>query len=273
MQDRNVQVPAYKNVVAEVLPSRVGILEINRPEALNALNSETLSEMALVLESWTPRAMRGEIRAILLVGAGEKAFIAGADISEMQGKNIAEGTTFAQKGHHVTKLLEHMPCPTVAAVHGFALGGGTEMAISCDFILAGPKAVFGQPEVGLGIIPGFGATVRLSKFVGVPRAKELIFTGRRIKADEAVKMGLANRLLEAADAAVFRKAAVAVAEEMVAQSPLAIRVAKRLINEFSESTGLNYKLDSEAQEFGALFGSADQREGMSAFVEKRKPTF
>ena len=257
----------------ELLPSKVAVLEIHRPEALNALNTKTLSELSLVLSQWSAMATAGNIRAVLLVGAGEKAFIAGADISEMKDKTASEGTAFAQLGHEVTKLLEHMPCPTVAAVHGFALGGGTEMAIACDFIVASEKALFGQPEVGLGIIPGFGATARLSKFVGVPMAKELIFSGRKIQAQEALRIGLVNRILPAENAQSFRKAAIALAEEMVVQSPLAVRIAKRLINEFSDSTGMDYKLDSEAQEFGGMFGSHDQREGMGAFLEKRKPTF
>ncbi|MEK6577769.1 MAG: enoyl-CoA hydratase-related protein [Bdellovibrionota bacterium] len=213
---------------------------------------------------------RPETRIVILTGDGEKAFIAGADISEMAGKSSAEGVRFAQIGHEVTKLLELMPKPTIAAVNGFALGGGTEMAISCDFILASDKAVFGQPEVGLGIIPGFGATLRLAKFVGLPRAKELIFSGRRIKADEARAIGLVNHVYPADG---FIDKVIEVAQSISSHSSSAISHAKKLLNEFSESTGLNFKLDAEAQAFGQLFGTPDQREGMAAFVEKRKPAF
>ena len=220
---------------------------------------------ALIYESARP-----ETRIVILTGDGEKAFIAGADISEMAGKSSAEGVRVAQIGHEVTKLLELMPKPTIAAVNGFALGGGTEMAISCDFILASDKAVFGQPEVGLGIIPGFGATLRLAKFVGLPRAKELIFSGRRIKADEARAIGLVNQVYPADG---FIDKVIEVAQSISSHSSSAISHAKKLLNEFSESTGLNFKLDAEAQAFGQLFGTPDQREGMAAFVEKRKPAF
>jgi enoyl-CoA hydratase len=205
-----------------------------------------------------------------LTGAGDKAFVAGADISEMSAKSASEGVSFAQLGHEVTKLLELMPKPTIAAVNGFALGGGTELAISCDLIVASEKAVFGQPEVALGVIPGFGATVRLAKFVGMPRAKELIFSGRRVKADEAMRIGL---VIHDFSVEAFWSEVVKLAEQMSGHSASAIRQAKKLLNEFSETAGLNYKLDSEAMAFGNLFGSFDQREGMSAFLEKRKPQF
>lgn len=170
----------------------------------------------------------------------------------------------------MTKLLELMHKPTIAAVNGFALGGGTEMAISCDFIVASEKAVFGQPEVGLGIIPGFGATIRLAKFVGLPLAKELIFSGRRVKAEEAKQIGLVNHIYPSDG---FMNHVIELARTISQHSAPAIAQAKRLMNQFSESTGLNMKLDAEATTFGQLFGSKDQREGMGAFVEKRKPSF
>ena len=163
-----------------------------------------------------------------------------------------------------------MPKPTIAAVNGFALGGGTEMAIACDFIVASDNAVFGQPEVSLGIIPGFGATIRLAKFVGLPRAKELIFTGRRIKADEAFAIGLVNHVYPAQNS--WDKV-LELARTIASSLTRAVARAKQLLNEFSESAGLNFKLDAEAQAFGQLFGTPDQREGMTAFVEKRKPKF
>jgi len=255
------------NLVVERGEPGICVVKISRPKALNALNTETLLELKTVL---TDEAKNPDTRVLVLTGEGDKAFIAGADISEMKDKNPSQGVRFAQVGHEVTKLLELMPKPTIAAVNGYALGGGTEMAISCDFILASDRAVFGQPEVGLGIIPGFGATIRLSKFVGIPMAKELIFSGRRIKADEALALGLANHVYPAAE---FMDKVMEMAKTISQQSHSAVARSKQLINEFSESTGLNMKLDAEAQAFGQLFGTPDQREGMGAFVEKRKPSF
>lgn len=258
------------NLIVERADPGICIVKISRPKALNALNSETLGELKAVLSE---EARNEATRVLILTGDGDKAFIAGADITEMKDKSTGEGVRFAQVGHEVTKLLELMPKPTIAAVHGFALGGGTEMAIACDFIVASDKAVFGQPEVGLGIIPGFGATLRLSKFVGLPRAKELIFSGRRIKAEEAKAIGLCNHIYPAQTGAEFLTQVLELARTISQQSHSAVSRAKQLLNEFSESTGLNYKLDAEAQAFGHLFGSHDQREGMGAFVEKRKPNF
>jgi enoyl-CoA hydratase len=257
----------YNNIKVEELDPGIRVLKISRPKALNALNGETLTEMKHAL---TQIASDNDARVLILTGEGEKAFIAGADITEMKDKTSSEGILFAQLGHEVTKLLELMDKPTIAAVNGFALGGGTEMAISCDFIIASDNAVFGQPEVCLGIIPGFGGTIRLAKFVGTPRAKELIFSGRRIKADEALRVGLA---IEVVPQAKLMEKAVETARAISANSRTAMKKAKKLLNEFSEMSGLSYKLDSEAQEFGGLFGSKDQREGMTAFVEKRKPAF
>ncbi|OFZ20219.1 MAG: crotonase [Bdellovibrionales bacterium GWB1_55_8] len=255
------------SVILESASPGVAIVKISRPQALNALNTETLLELKEVL---TKIAYDTSVRAVVLTGDGEKAFIAGADIAEMKDMTMAEGVRFSQLGHEATKLLELMPKPTIAAVNGFALGGGTELAIACDFIIASDKAVFGQPEVGLGIIPGFGGTLRLAKFVGYPRAKELIFSGRRVKAEEALRIGLANEIVPAAN---LMNRALEVAQDIASQSATAVAAAKRLLTEFSESVGLNFKLDSEAQSFGQLLGTADQREGMTAFIEKRKPAF
>jgi enoyl-CoA hydratase len=255
------------NLLIENTSPGIRIIKIARPKALNALNTETLHELKEALKD---AAQDESVRVLVLTGDGDKAFIAGADITEMKDKSVGEGTFFAQLGHEVTKLLELMPKPTIAAVNGFALGGGTEMAIACDFIVASDKAVFGQPEVSLGIIPGFGATLRLAKFVGLPMAKELIFSGRRIKSDEALSLGLVNHVYPAAE---FMTQVVALATTISTQSHSAVSRAKLLMNEFSESTGLNQKLDAEAQAFGRLFGSHDQREGMGAFVEKRKAAF
>ncbi len=245
----------------------VALLRIHRPQALNALHTGTLDELKEVLLFLSREAA---VRVVVLSGHGKKAFIAGADISEMQNLTPSQGVRFSQLGQEVTKLLELMGKPTLAAVQGFALGGGTEMAIACDFIIASESAVFGQPEVGLGIIPGFGATARLAKFVGLPRAKELIFTGKKITAQEALRMGLVNAVYSNEN---FLSSVVDLARHIARQSASAIATSKKLLNEFSESSGLHSKLDGEAQGFGSLFGSVDQKEGMTAFLEKRKPQF
>lgn len=257
----------YKNLLLESVEPGIRILRISRPKALNALNSETLVELK---DALLDASRDSKVRVVVLTGEGEKAFIAGADIVEMRDKSPADGVSFARGGHEIAKLLETMPKPTIAAVNGFALGGGTEMAISCDFIVASDNAVFGQPEVSLGIIPGFGATMRLSKFVGLPRAKELIFSGRKVKADEALRIGLVNAVYPAAE---LLDRVLELARTISRQSASAVAKAKALLNEFSETVGLNVKIDAETQAFGNLFSSPDQREGMEAFIEKRKPRF
>jgi enoyl-CoA hydratase len=257
----------YKNLIVESVDPGIKIIKISRPKALNALNTEVMVELKTVLSA---EADNTNTRVVILTGDGEKAFIAGADITEMKSKTPSEGVRFAQIGHEITKILELMPKPTIAAVNGFALGGGTEMAIACDFILASDKAVFGQPEVGLGVIPGFGGTVRLSRFVGTPRAKELIYSGRKVSAQEAKEIGLVNHVYPAAE---FMTQVIELAKQISAQSQSAVARSKQLMTEFSETNGLNFKLDAEAQAFGRLFESEDQREGMTAFVEKRKPNF
>jgi enoyl-CoA hydratase len=255
------------NLLIERVEPGIAIIKITRPQALNALNTETLNELKTALKE---EAVNEATRVVILTGEGTKAFIAGADIAEMRGKDVAQGVRFAQVGHEISKLLELMPKPTIAAVNGYALGGGTEMAIACDFIVASENAVFGQPEVSLGIIPGFGATIRLAKFVGLPMAKELIFSGRRIKAQEAKELGLVNHVFPSAD---LMAQVIELARTISKQSFPAVARAKALMNEFSESSGLNFKLDAEALAFGKFFGSHDQREGMGAFVEKRTPSF
>ncbi len=257
----------FNNLVIETRFPGIRIIKISRPKALNALNTETLGELRVTLEA---AAKDAAVRVVILTGDGEKSFIAGADIAEMKDKERMDGVRFAQLGHDVAKLLETMPKPTIAAVNGFALGGGTEMAIACDFIVASDRALFGQPEVGLGIMPGFGATIRLAKFVGLPMAKELIFTGRKIKADEALALGLVNHVYPADK---FMEQVFALATSIAEQSKTAVARSKIIMNEFSETVGLNYKVDAEAHAFGTLFGTPDQREGMGAFVEKRKPKF
>jgi enoyl-CoA hydratase len=258
----------YENLLIERIEPGIAIVKINRAKALNALNSSTLKELRAAL---TALSHDQTARVVVLTGEGEKAFIAGADIAEMKDLAPAEGVSFSQMGHEVAKLLEMMPKPTIAAVNGFALGGGTEMAIACDFIIASEKAVFGQPEVGLGIIPGFGGTFRLVRSVGLPRAKELIYSGRRVKADEAMAIGLCNHVLPTEG---FLSTVVEnYAKPIALQSASAVAKAKSLMVEFTEAMGLNTKVDAEAHAFGRLMKSHDQREGMGAFTEKRKPRF
>jgi enoyl-CoA hydratase len=258
---------ASKHLVIETHEPGVRVIKISRPEALNALNTQVLRELGDQLRADEKDAA---VRVIVLTGDGEKSFVAGADIAEMKDKSPGEGVDFAQLGHEVMRMLDQMAKPTIAAVNGFALGGGTELAISCDFIVASEKAVFGQPEVALGIIPGFGATFRLARFVGAPRAKELIFSGRRIKADEALRIGLANAVLPAEG---FLEKVVELAQTISRNSFSAVARAKILINEFQDHGGISQKIDAEAHAFGRLFGTPDQREGMGAFVAKRKPSF
>lgn len=260
----------YENILIEFpnAPTEdIAVLKINRPSVLNALNTNTLREMKEALHELQYHT---SVRILIVTGSGDKAFIAGADISEMDGKNPREAIVFAQTGQDVTKLLEQFHCPVIAAVNGFALGGGTEMAISCDFILCSDSAVFGQPEVSLGLIPGFGATVRLPKFVGFPRAKELIFSGRKVDAAEALRIGLATHVFPRDN---FFKSVMEYAQKISRNSLTALAASKRLLNEFSDPHGLGSKLDAEAQEFGGLFGLVDQIEGIKAFLEKRKPQF
>ncbi len=257
----------FKTILVDIASTGVCTIQVNRPEALNALNSQVLSELAAALREINHNS---SVRVIVLTGAGDKAFIAGADIVEMKDKTTGEATEFSQLGHDVAQLLEHSPQPTLAAVNGFALGGGAEMAIACDFIVASDNAVFGQPEVGLGVIPGFGATFRLARTIGFPKAKELMFSGRRIRADEAFALGLVNHVWSQEE---FRQKWTELAEQIAKNSSGAVQKCKTLMNEFMESSGLSHKIDAEAHAFGRLFGTKDQREGMNAFVEKRKPVF
>lgn len=252
-----------------------GIAEliIDRPKALNALNEATLKELQKAmnyLESCAPGAHGPEtISVVIMTGAGEKSFIAGADILEMKDRDTKSGEAFARLGQSVTHQMELLPQPIIAAVNGFALGGGCEFAMACDFILASDNAVFGQPEVALGIMPGFGGCVRLPRYVGQARAKELIYTGRKFKAAEALAMGLVLEVMPQAD---LLPRARAIALEMQKNSPLAIGRSKRTIDQVA-GRSTTEGLKDEALFFGSLFGSHDQREGMTAFAEKRKATF
>lgn len=239
-------------------------LAISAPKSLNALNSTILREMNDFLDN-----IDSAIKVLIITGDGDKSFVAGADISEMQNLNEQQGFEFGKLGADVFRKIETLPIPVIAAVNGFALGGGCELAMSCDIRIASVKAKFGQPEVGLGIIPGFSGTYRLAKLVGMGYAKEMIYTAKVIKADEALRIGLVNAVFEPEQ---LMAEAVAMAEKISANAPIAVRYAKECINE-------EYDLNAddailfENKMFGKCFATADQKEGMTAFLAKRKAEF
>ena len=241
----------------------IAVATINRPKALNALNSEVLQDLDELVEQVKADE---EIYALVLTGAGEKAFVAGADIGEMSSLTKAEGESFGKKGNDVFRKLETLPIPTIAAVNGFALGGGCELAMSCDIRLCADSAVFGQPEAGLGITPGFGGTQRLARLVGPGMAKQMIYTAKNIKADEALRIGLVNAVYPVEE---LMAAAEKMANTIAKNAPIAVRACKKAIND-----GLQVDMDQaivvEEKLFGSCFETADQKEGMSAFLEKRK---
>jgi enoyl-CoA hydratase len=231
---------------------------------MNALDRPTLEELCHRLQEL---ARDAEVGVVMLTGSGEKAFIAGADIKYMSGLTVEEATAWGELGHQVTQLLETMPQPTIAAIQGFALGGGCELALACDLRYASSRAKLGQPEINLGIIPGWGGTQRLARACGLGIAKELIFTGRLVDADEALRIGLVNAVHDP----VLEKARE-VAELLASKSPVALAAAKRATNHVLQGDHAE-NLRREAGEFGTLFSSEDAKEGMTAFVEKREPTF
>ena len=246
----------------------LGILTVNRARKLNALNRDVLEELKDFLEQLIQQ--KQSIRGLILVGDGDRAFIAGADIKAMSEMNTEEACDFGSLGQMVTTLLEDLPFPVIACVHGFALGGGMEMAMSCDFILATKDSVFGQPEVKLGLIPGFGGTQRLARIVGKNRASELIYTGRNIKADEALKIGLVAKVF--ADKKSLMREARKMFKSILENSPRAIALAKGAIYE-GMNQSLKDGLQCELECFSSIFGSPDMLEGTKAFLEKRTPKF
>ena len=240
----------------------IALVTIDRPKALNALNSETLGELNECLKELEQRK---DIRVILLTGGGQKAFVAGADISEMVNAAPAGGRAMALLADEAFCRLENMPQVTIAAVNGYALGGGCEIAMACDIRIAAENAVFGQPECGLGIIPGFGGTQRLARLVGKGRAKELIFTCGRIDAQEAYRIGLANKVVPQAE---LLDACRAMAKTIMSKGSYAVSVAKAVINAGLDMDLAN-GLKMEADAFGLTFATHDKQEGMTAFLEKR----
>ena len=240
----------------------VATITIDRQKALNALNSQVLDELSETLDAVDLNV----VRAIILTGAGEKSFVAGADIGEMSTLTKAEGEAFGKKGNDVFRRLETFPVPVIAAVNGFALGGGCEIAMSCDIRICSENAVFGQPEVGLGITPGFGGTQRLARIISVGKAKEMIYSARNIKADEAYRIGLVNNVYPLEE---LIPAAKKLASIIAANAPIAVRKCKKAIND-----GLQVDMDAaivvEEKLFGDCFETEDQKAGMANFLEKDK---
>ncbi len=254
----------YENLLLKK-EGNICILSINRPDELNALNSNVLRELDMAIDNIS---MDDEIYVLVITGEG-RAFVAGADISEMQSKNSIQAREFADRGLNVFRKIELMEKPVIAAVNGFALGGGCELAMCCDIRIASEKAKFGQPEVGLGITPGFGGTQRLSRLVGLGKAKELIFTAKIIRADEAMKIGLVNNVVAAED---LMESALGLAKEIASKGQLAIRYAKSAINRGIE-TDIETGMCIEKDLFALCFATEDQKEAMSAFLEKREANY
>ena len=240
----------------------VGVVTINRPKALNALNSQVLEELDATFKAVDLDA----VRCIILTGAGDKSFVAGADIGEMSTLTKAEGEAFGKKGNDVFRMIETFPIPVIAAINGFALGGGCEISMSCDIRICSDNAVFGQPEVGLGITPGFGGTQRLARIIGVGKAKEMIYGGRNIKADEAYRIGLVNNVYTLEE---LMPAAKKLASTIAANAPIAVRNCKKAIND-----GLQVNMDDalviEEKLFGDCFETEDQKYGMAFLLDKNK---
>lgn len=256
----------YDNLLLEVDSDGIAIVKINRPKALNALNATTVYELSALFDEL---AVNDAVKVIIVTGSGDKSFVAGADIVEMKTKTAIEGRRWGQLAQGVFNKIENIAKPVIAAVNGYALGGGCELAMACDIRIASEKAKFGQPEVSLGISPGFGGTQRLPRLIGKGRAKELLFTADMIDAAEAYRIGLANRVTKPEELIDVAKT---MAKKIMSRAPIAVQVCKSAVNE-----GLDVDLDSgiayEAEVFGLCFATEDQKEGMTAFVEKRKANF
>jgi enoyl-CoA hydratase len=255
----------YQTILYE-LDAGIATITFNRPKALNALSNELLDEFHRALDAV---AADENIRVLILTGSGEKAFVAGADITELATFSALQAKNFSQNGHRVIGRLQQLSIPVIAAVNGYALGGGSEMALACDFIYASENAVFGLPEINLGIIPGFGGTQRLPRLVGKNRAKEMIFTGAMIPAREAEKIGLVNKVCPLES---LMEEAGKTARVIAAKGKVALRAAKQAVNSGTDAdlaTGCRIEIDA----FALCMASEDAREGTTAFLEKRKPAF
>lgn len=253
---------SYNTIVFETDDNGIATVTINRPDKLNALNDEVLNDLAHVFKDIQ---VDQEVEAVIVTGAGEKAFVAGADIKELSKLDNRSGRMASQKGQQIFQLIEDTRKPVVAAVNGYALGGGAELAMACHLRIAGTNATFGLPEVGLGLIPGYGGTQRLARLVGRARALEMILTGKQIKADEALEVGLVNDITDEDP----EKAALSLIGKIMKNAPVAIRNAIKAV--YHSDTRSGYQV--EADLFGQLCETEDFEEGASAFLEKRKPDF
>jgi enoyl-CoA hydratase len=240
-----------------------GIVTIDRQSALNALNGEVLDQLEKTFDAISIE----DTRCVIITGAGQKSFVAGADIGTMSDMSKSEGQAWGKKGNQVFRKIETFPIPVIAAVNGYALGGGCELAMACDFRIASENAVFGQPEVSLGITPGFGGTQRLPRLIGVGKAKELLYTTSKITAEEALNLGLVNAVYPLEQ---LMDECLKLAEKIVRNAPIAVRATKKAINEGLQ-VDVEKALDIEAELFGSCFETKDQRNAMIAFLEKRKP--
>lgn len=254
----------YKNIITKNEDS-VLTITINRPDKLNALNAQTISELGHAI---TDAQVDATVRAVILTGAGEKAFVAGADISEFSGLEAKQGAQLARAGQEVFHMFENSSKPVIAAVNGFALGGGCELAMACHIRVASENAKFGQPEVGLGLIPGYGGTQRLVRYIGKAKAIELLVTADKMSAAEALEWGLVNYVVPAPD---LIKKCMEIASKIKQQAPLAVASCIACANVANDDTAKG--LEKEIEEFGKSFATADMKEGVSAFMEKRKAVF
>ena len=252
---------SYENLLVEVTDA-VAVIKINRPKALNALNSAVLEDLDKAFADIDQEA----VRCVILTGEGEKSFVAGADIGEMSSLTKAEAEAFGKKGNDIFRKIETFPLPVIAAVNGFCLGGGCELAMSCDFRICSDNAVFGQPETGLGITPGFGGTQRLARLIGRGYAKQLLYAATNIKADEALRVGLVNQVVPQAE---LTDTVMKIAGKIAANAPIAVRACKESLNRGIE-TDTDEAIAIEEKLFGNCFETHDQVEGMTAFMEKRK---
>ncbi len=241
----------------------VAVVTIDRPQALNALNPEVLADLKSAFEG----VDQSSVRCVILTGAGEKSFVAGADIGSMSTMTKAEGKAFGKLGNDIFLMVENFPLPVIAAVNGFALGGGNELAMACDFRICSENAMFGQPEVGLGITPGFGGTQRLARLVGMGMAKQLLYTAKNIDAAEALRIGLVNAVYPQAE---LMDEAKKLAAKIAKNAPIAVRACKKAVNEGMQ-VSIDQAVELEEQLFGDCFETHDQVEGMACFLSKEKP--
>jgi enoyl-CoA hydratase len=256
--------PSYENILVESPRADLTRIIVNRPQKLNSLNRATLVDVASCLD-----ALPTGVRVLVLTGAGEKAFVAGADIAEMSTLSANEATAFSRLGHEVFARLESLDAVVIAEVNGYALGGGCEMMLACDFAIAAENAKIGQPEVQLGVTAGFGGTTRLLRRIGVARARQMLYTGEPVSANEAKSIGLVNEVVPATE---LRARVDAIAQKILSSGPLAVRASKRAVNLAAE-TDLSTANVYEQHAFGLCFATDDLREGMKAFLEKRRPVW